>query len=479
MIKKFRFLFWLNALVLILASCGKEYSFEFGAAPSVGTLQEEASGDCLPKTVNGTYEQGVAVNTGNSIEVTVDVTQPGAYLVYTDTVHGVFFRAQGFFSTRGMQTVRLTASGTPNTAGISNFEVRYNGQSCFVSVPILPSGASGPAVYTFAGAPGNCSGGVANGTYGQGVALNSTNTLTVTLNVTTIGTYNITTTTNNGITFSGTGAVITTGTQTVTLQGSGTPTAAGNFNIAMATAAPGSCTVPLTVLGPAQYTADCATVTANGTYTQGVALTASNTITFTVTATTAGAYSISIPAVNGISFSGSGQLTVGNNTVTLAGTGTPTASGATTLPFTAGSTNCNATVTVATAPPPTDLKWTFIQGSNSYGGDATALLITSGGAQSLQIGGTNAVAPPYTLDLRINSNTGLGVGTYTAASGAVTMMLLNNITPVYIAMPTQPFTVNITTFNTTTGLVQGTFNGKAMNGSGSFVDVSGTFKAIM
>ncbi|MBN8784856.1 MAG: hypothetical protein ABS85_11535 [Sphingobacteriales bacterium SCN 48-20] len=478
MIKKLRFLFWLNALVVMLASCGKEYSFEFGASPSVGSLQEETSGDCLPKTINGTYEQGVAVTGSNSIDVTIDVTTPGAYLIYTDTVHGVFFRAQGFFTTRGVQSVKLTASGTPNTAGISNFEVRYNGQSCFVSVPVLPSGASGPAVYTFTGAPGNCSGGVANGIYGEGVALNSTNTLTVTLDVTTIGTYTITTTTNNGITFSGTGAVITTGPQTVTLQGSGTPAAAGSFNIAIATAAPGSCTVPLTVLGPAQYTADCATATVNGTYTQGVALTAANTITLSVTATTAGAYSITVPAVNGISFSATGQLTVGSNTITLRGAGTPAASGPATLPFTAGSTNCNVTVNVATAPPPTDLKWTLIQGSNNFGGDATALLVTAGGSQLLEIGGANAGAPPYTFQLRISSTT-LGVGSYTSASGAVTMLLMNGVTPVYMSMPTQPFTVNITTFNTTTGVVQGTYNGKAMNSSAAFVDVSGTFKAIM
>lgn len=479
MMKKLRFLFWLSTISLFLASCGKEYSFEFGASPSVGSLQEETSGDCLPKTINGTYEEGVALDASHSIEVTIDVIQPGSYLIYTDTVHGVFFRAQGFFTTRGVQTVKLTGSGTPSAAGISNFEVQYNGTSCFVSVPVLPSGASGPAVYAFAGAPGNCSGGVANGTYGEGLALNSSNTLTVTLDVTTIGTYNITTTTNNGITFSGTGAVIATGTQTVTLQGSGTPAAAGSFNIAIATAAPGSCTVPLTVLGPAQFTADCASATVNGTYKQGEALTAANTITLQVTATTAGAYSINIPAVDGISFSASGQLTAGANTVTLIGSGTPTTAGTTSLPYTAGSTNCNVDVTVAAAPPPTDLKWSLVQGGATYGGNATAILMSAGGGETVEISGTTSSGPAYDFSLTITSSTTLSTGTYTSAGGAVSMMLRNGVTPVYMSLPTQPFSVNITTFDRTTGLIQGTFSGKAMNSSANIVDLSGAFKALM
>jgi hypothetical protein len=59
-----------------------------------------------------------------------------------------------------------------------------------------------------------------SGDYTKGVVLNSTNKVTVKVNVTTIGSYSISTTATNGMTFSASGAFSTTGVQTVTLTGS-------------------------------------------------------------------------------------------------------------------------------------------------------------------------------------------------------------------------------------------------------------------
>ena len=85
--------FFLLAVIVILNACQKEKSFESGTTPSEGLLQSDISGDCLPKNVVGTYEQGTALNgTTNYIEVTVDVTTIGSYTIYTDTVNGVFFQ---------------------------------------------------------------------------------------------------------------------------------------------------------------------------------------------------------------------------------------------------------------------------------------------------------------------------------------------------------------------------------------------------
>ncbi len=336
-------------LLAVFHSCQKEYSFETGATPSEGSLQVEAGGDCLPKAVGGVYEAGVAlVASDNYIEVQVNVTRPGYYTIYTDTANGISFRSQGFFNTPGLNTVRLSGRGTPVTSGITNFIVSYGSTFCNIGVPVLPAGASGPAAFTFTGAPGNCSGAIPNGTYGQGIALNSSNTVILNVDVTTIGVYNVTTTTNNGMTFSGSGALIATGPQAITLNGAGTPAAAGAFNIAIAAAAPNSCTFPVIVEEQAVFTANCSSAVVNGTYQKGAALDASHTIQLSVTVTTAGVYSISVPAVNGISFSGSGSFAApGTYTITLTGAGTPAASGSFNHPFTVGGSSCSVSISVA------------------------------------------------------------------------------------------------------------------------------------
>lgn len=68
-----------------------------------------------------------------------------------------------------------------------------------------------------------CANIVPNGIYTQGVALGSSNTVQVEVNVATAGSYTIATNTVNGVSFSGTGNFTTTGVQNVILTGTGTP----------------------------------------------------------------------------------------------------------------------------------------------------------------------------------------------------------------------------------------------------------------
>ena len=93
----------------------------------------------------------------------------------------------------------------------------------------------GTAVYTLGGSPGNCTTATISGIYKVGTALDASNTITISVNVTTIGTYTISTNSLNGISFTGAGAFITTGEQTITLAGSGTALAAGTFTFAFGT----------------------------------------------------------------------------------------------------------------------------------------------------------------------------------------------------------------------------------------------------
>lgn len=234
-------------LFLLIVSCQKEKSYEQGK-PSKGSLQD-SSGNCLSKTVAGTYKATKSLADSNFIEVEVNVSQPGNYTIYTDTVNGYYFRATGNFNKAGFNTVRLKGSGTPAIAGTDDFYIFYDSTFCDVSVTVMPNAASsgGTAVYSLKDNTGNCLGSTPSGTYTQGVVLTSSDKVDVQVNVTTVGTWNITTASVGGFAFSGSGTFTATGLQTITLTGSGTPTASGiqtfavtvgsatcNFNITVA-----------------------------------------------------------------------------------------------------------------------------------------------------------------------------------------------------------------------------------------------------
>lgn len=340
----------LFGLLLVLSvcfyGCQKETSFETGGEAS-GSLQSDVGGECLPKTVVGTYEAGTAlVPADNYIEVQVNVIGTGAYVVSTDTVNGMWFLASGVFTSPGLNTVKLKGNGTPAMDGISNFVVTFDSTTCDVAVTVLPSGSGGPAEFTFAGAPGTCMNAVVSGTYVVGTALSpATNTVVININVTKVGTYNITTTASNGMTFKAQGTLASLGTATITLTGEGTPGTTGATNIPV-TIGTSTCSFEITVTGPATFTMDCAGATVNGTYIERIALTASNTITLPVTVTAIGGYTIT-GTINGMTFTATGTFTaMGNQNVTLTSTGTPTTKGANTLPLTGATTGCSVTINV-------------------------------------------------------------------------------------------------------------------------------------
>ena len=346
--------FFLVLGILIFFGCQKEESFETSGTPSVGTLQSDTSGDCLPKNVIGTYEAGTAlVGASNYIEVQVDVTTPGAYTIYTDTVNGYFFRGTGVFTSTGSNTAILRGNGTPGLSGVNNFVVHYNLQVCTVPVTVLPAGSGGPAVFTLEMTGGNCTPGTVAGTYIKDVALTSANTVTINVNVTAIGTYNISTT-FQGMTFSKAGAFISTGVQQVQLVGSGTPTTAGT-NIVPLTAGTSTCNFTVNVEVPGSGTLGgaggaCAPpVTINGTYTAGTTLTAGNTVEIQVNITTAGVVSIKTDTVANFSFSFTGNLNTGAQTITLKGSGNPSSGGTKTFTVTFGTSTCTFTINVGGA----------------------------------------------------------------------------------------------------------------------------------
>ncbi len=341
--------FFLICGLLAVIGCLKEHSLEGANSPSEGSLQDDGAGDCLPKTVGGAYVVGIALaGANNYIDVQVDVTTIGSYVIYTDTVNGMYFRGSGSFTTTGLNTVRIKGNGTPLNVGISNFVVTYGITQCVVSITTVSS----LAVFTLDGAPGSCMNATVAGTYTAGTPLNAGNTVTINVTVTTAGAYNIATTVSNGMIFTGSGTLAT-GAQTIILSGVGsTPATSGPTNIPV-TAGGTNCSFTIDVgaaAGPATYTMTCASAVVHGTYTVGTALDPTvHSIDITVDVATAGTYSIT-GTINGMTFSSAAGATFATagpgQVVTLTGSGNPTTAGANIVPLTGGTASCNVTVNV-------------------------------------------------------------------------------------------------------------------------------------
>lgn len=169
---------------------------------------------------------GVAMSATNTATIQVTVTSIGTYDIKTDLVNGVSFAAKGSFTSTGAQTITLTATGSPSSEGMKKFSITGAGNNCNFGITFSP--AAPPAVFTMVGTPDTCTAPVINGVYVKGTALSASNTITLKVNVTTAGSYNISTNTANGINFSGSGVFLSTGNNIdVTLTGSGTPLATG------------------------------------------------------------------------------------------------------------------------------------------------------------------------------------------------------------------------------------------------------------
>ena len=352
------------SFLVICISCQKELSMSTSGL-SQGTLKVDSTGDCRPATINGIYKADSVLNNSNYIDVEINLIAVGTYEIKSDTINGYSFKGQGTLGATGVNTVRLYGSGKPLTAGVNTFIIRYGTSSCAVDVTVIGAG-TGIAVFALGGSPGNCSGVVVNGTYTAGVALNATNSITLTVNVTAPGTYALAAASVNGIIFANTGVFTNIGVQTVTLTGTGTPTNAGNFNIVASNLA-SSCTFSLTVVGAgggnAVFTLSgapgaCSGATLAGNYTVGSLLTSANTVTLTVNVTTLGAYSISTATMNGYTFTKVGNFTtLGSQTIILNASGTPVAAGTNNFTATASTSSCTFSVTVTATPPPLNLDY--------------------------------------------------------------------------------------------------------------------------
>jgi len=186
--------------------------------------------DCSTISVNGSYIAGNSLNESNFVVYTIiNVSKPGLYSIYTNTVNGYSFSAQGIFTSTGNITVKLVGQGKPVAASTAdNFQVTSSGTMTNPGCNFPVTVKSAVSAYSL-----NCSSIVVNGQYLKGQALSASNTITIGISVSSPGSYNITTPVTNGISFSASGTFLGTGSQQITLIGSGAPTVNTDFPIAI------------------------------------------------------------------------------------------------------------------------------------------------------------------------------------------------------------------------------------------------------
>jgi hypothetical protein len=184
---------------------------------------EGTPGSCINPDVKGAYYAGIAANSANTVTLRVNVTRAGTYAIQTNLANGLVFDGSGVFVGTGLQTVTLTASGTPFRVESTAFIPNTGTASCNFFADILP--LPPPAVFTLGGAPGNCAPVTVNGFYIVSKPLDAANTVLIKADVTTPGSYTVTTNTANGFSFAASGVFSATGTQNIILRGTGTPQA--------------------------------------------------------------------------------------------------------------------------------------------------------------------------------------------------------------------------------------------------------------
>jgi|GEM_PF-6366289 len=251
---------------------------------------------------------------------------------------------------------------------------------------------------------------------------------------------------------------------------------------------------------PAQFSlaataGNCSNAVINGIYSVGAPLAATNTVEIDVNVTVVGSYAITTTLKNGISFDASGTFTrTGIQKIILAGAGTPTTIGANSISISAGASNCAFNINVVSGSgvvPPAGLNsWSFTEGSVSYSG---AFLVKGsfavnplGAGKILFLPG--GVDTSMTITVHFPGNVTKPVpGTYKTEPSLVNITNLTNFsvtinpftspTEIYKTKSPTPnsnviISVVIVSYNDSTKVVQGTFSGKALNRTGSVVDIT-------
>jgi hypothetical protein len=403
----------------------------------------------------GTMKAGEEV-LGVTHTITATVTKKGTYKIEA-VGNGIVFKGSGTFSTVGNQTIVLTATGTPITAGTTIFTLNTT-PNCNFTRDIISLSSNGTAIIDSYTCDTDATGIMVVGTAVSGISQ------TITADVTALGSYAISTTAN-GITFTGSGTFATTGSQDIVLTATGTPTTAGTTTFTLNTTP--DCNFSRNIISPSSngtaivdsYTCD---TQATGIMKVGTAVSGiSQTITANVNAI--GTYAISTTA-NGVTFAGSGTFTaIGSQDIVLTATGTPITIGTNT--FTLNTTpGCNFSRTTIDASSGGSAVVSAYSCSTASTGSIAAGIAVSSVTQTITA--TVTAAGTYNISTIANGVTFAGSGTFTAI-GSQNIVLTATGTPTAAG-------INSFTLNTTPGCSFNriTANNPSSNGTATVSDYS-------
>lgn len=332
---------------------------------------------------------------------------------------------------------------------------------------------------------GNCLSSAVSGTYKKDIVLDASNYVNVSVKVDSTGSFNISTDVVNGYSFKATGTFNSAGVQTVKLTGSGKPLASGT-NIFTVTYNGTVCQFSVTVTAPtggsSAYSIDCSSAVLSGTYENGTSMTSSNKVVLNVNVTAIGSWNLTTTAVNGITFSGSGNFTTtGSQTITLTASGIPTASGDVNISVNNGTSSCSFPLTITAA---AVVDWKFTEGANTYQGTMTSSQLQAiGPISALTYSGSNSTdALVFGLvDISGGMNTNETYNsTSTTGNSCGFVFNSSNTSEMYSADNTTTnvsIVFKVTSHNTSTKTIQGTFSGTALNASNVIKTITnGQFK---
>ena len=248
---------------------------------------------------------------------------------------------------------------------------------------------------------------------------------------------------------------------------------------------------------------NCMTDSVVGTFYDGIAPngTLSGTadtayVLVKVNVATAGSYNITSTTENGVYFSDSGYFTAtGIDTIRLKPVGTPIIPSSNSYTISFDSSTCYFTVvtkdstgtglgsggTTTTNPNQSDTAWKFTSPAGSYSGVIdTAYTADTAGVLYLYIAGTTSGDSIFYAGVGF-SNGVITAGSYSTSSSALFRFTDASNNVIYAADPTVTTAntvITITSYNSTTNIVTGTFTGTAQNASGTAQNITlGSFTA--
>lgn len=190
----------------------------------------------------GNYVVNQPVSNENFINLTINVTTPGNYTIYGTTTNGYNFSASGEFISAGNYSIQLLAQGTPLVAQIDTVTFTDGNLPLSCANPTQITVLS-KSDFTF-----DCTTIAVNGQYKVGQPLVNSNTLTIPVNVTSLGYYTINSNNVDGISFNKSGTFTALGVQNITIIGSGIPNSSSDKTLTLTiSSASGSTTCSVTI----------------------------------------------------------------------------------------------------------------------------------------------------------------------------------------------------------------------------------------